>query len=121
MQVSIFGFSLTMAAVGDIIKVYFKNMASRPYSIHPHGVLYAKEHEGANYGDNLFLNGGRVAPGDMFVYTWEVPERAGPGPSDPSSIVWLYHSHVEESQGDYNQRAYDRHQQWLSGTFGHQW
>ena len=28
--------------VGDAIHVVFKNNASRPYSIHPHGVLYAK-------------------------------------------------------------------------------
>ena len=27
---------------------------------------------------------------------WSVPERAGPGPNDPSSIVWRYHSHVDE-------------------------
>ena len=25
-----------------------------------------------------------------------MPERAGPGPNDPSSIVWRYHSHVDE-------------------------
>lgn len=25
-----------------------------------------------------------------------VPERAGPGPADGSSIVWLYHSHTDE-------------------------
>ena len=28
------------AEVGDTIKVVFKNMASRPFSIHPHGVFY---------------------------------------------------------------------------------
>jgi hephaestin len=32
----------------------------------------------------------------MHTYTWEVPERAGPGPGDPSSILWMYHSHVDE-------------------------
>jgi FtsP/CotA-like multicopper oxidase with cupredoxin domain len=37
-----------------------------------------------------------VPPGAKFTYEWEVPERAGPGPEDPSSIVWLYHSHVNE-------------------------
>jgi manganese oxidase len=29
---------------------------------------------------------------------WLVPPRAGPGPRDPNSIVWLYHSHVSERQ-----------------------
>jgi FtsP/CotA-like multicopper oxidase with cupredoxin domain len=37
-----------------------------------------------------------VMPGSTFTYQWNVPERAGPGPQDPSSIVWLYHSHVNE-------------------------
>jgi FtsP/CotA-like multicopper oxidase with cupredoxin domain len=26
-----------------------------------------------------------------------VPERAGPGPGDPSSILWMYHSHFRET------------------------
>jgi manganese oxidase len=34
-----------------------------------------------------------VAPGQTHVYTWQVPERAGPAKGDPSSLVWLYHSH----------------------------
>src|SRR6185436_15033018 len=38
----------------------------------------------------------RAEVGATFTYQWEVPERAGPGPDDPSSIVWLYHSHVDE-------------------------
>ena len=28
------------AEVGDTIEVVFKNLATRPYSIHPHGILY---------------------------------------------------------------------------------
>jgi manganese oxidase len=30
-----------------------------------------------------------------------VPERAGPGPSDPSSVIWLYHAHDHEGVGIY--------------------
>jgi len=26
----------------------------------------------------------------------QVPTRAGPGPSDPSSVMWMYHSHTSE-------------------------
>jgi|EP00966_Prymnesium_polylepis_P275786 hypothetical protein len=33
------------------------------------------------------------------MYTWCVPESAGPGASDGSSIVWLYHDHVHETNG----------------------
>lgn len=38
-----------------------------------------------------------VRPGERFVYTWQVAPRAGPGPADPDSIVWGYHSHVTEN------------------------
>ena len=31
---------LIKAEVGDTIEIVFKNLASREYSIHPHGILY---------------------------------------------------------------------------------
>ncbi len=86
------------AEVGETIKVVFKNNASRPFSMHPHGVFYEKASEGSMYADNVPHDqkiGSMVPPGATFTYQWEVPERAGPGPDDPSSIVWLYHSHVD--------------------------
>lgn len=87
------------AEVGDTIRVVFKNNATRPYSMHPHGVFYKKDSEGALYEDGTSGSDkvdDAVPPGKTHVYTWEVPERAGPGPNDPSSIVWLYHSHAYE-------------------------
>lgn len=87
------------AEVGETIKVVFKNNASRTFSMHPHGVFYEKASEGSMYADNVPHDqkmGSMVPPGGTFTYQWEVPERAGPGPEDPSSIVWLYHSHVDE-------------------------
>ncbi len=87
------------AEVGDTIHILFKNNGTHPYSMHPHGVFYEKASEGAPYDDGVALadkGGDGVAPGKTFAYVWDVPKRAGPGPSDPSSIVWLYHSHVME-------------------------
>ncbi len=87
------------AEVGDTIRVVFKNNATHPYSMHPHGVFYKKDSEGALYEDGTSgadKADDAVPPGKTHVYTWEVPERAGPGPNDPSSIVWLYHSHAYE-------------------------
>lgn len=87
------------AEVGDTIRVVFKNNATEPYSIHPHGVFYLKDSEGSGYDDGTSgadKADDAVPPGATHTYTWEVPERAGPGPGDPSSIVWLYHSHVRE-------------------------
>ena len=34
------------AEVGDLIKVIFRNNGYMPYSMHPHGVFYTKQHEG---------------------------------------------------------------------------
>ncbi len=87
------------AEVGDTIKILFKNNGTHPYSMHPHGVFYEKASEGTAYNDNsdaAAKHGGNVPPGETHTYIWEVPERAGPGPNDPSSLVWLYHSHVNE-------------------------
>ena len=85
------------AEVGDTIKVVFKNNGTHPFTMHPHGVFYAKDSEGAGYNDGSSTpNKNGVPPGETHIYTWEVPERAGPGPNDPSSIVWLYHSHADE-------------------------
>jgi FtsP/CotA-like multicopper oxidase with cupredoxin domain len=87
------------AEVGDTIKIVFRNNGTHPYSLHPHGVFYDKASEGSLYGDGVSAaakGGDAVAPGKTFSYEWDVPERAGPGPGDPSSVVWLYHSHVDE-------------------------
>jgi FtsP/CotA-like multicopper oxidase with cupredoxin domain len=87
------------AEVGGTISILFKNNASRPYSMHPHGVFYDKDSEGAPYDDGTSgkdKEDDAVPPGKTHVYTWKVPERSGPGPNDPSSIVWLYHSHTNE-------------------------
>lgn len=83
------------AVVGDEMHVHFKNLASVPYSMHPHGVFYDKAsegvpHTGGETGDDA------VQPGDEWKYIWKVPSRAGPARSDPTSIIWMYHSHTDE-------------------------
>ncbi len=90
---------LIHAVVGDTIRVVFRNNANRPYSVHPHGVFYPKNSEGVPYNDSTSAADKRddaVAPGATYTYVWLVPERAGPGPMDGSSVMWMYHSHVDE-------------------------
>lgn len=92
---------LLRAEVGDTIKVVFRNKADRPYSMHPHGVFYGKASEGKAYQDGTSgaaRKDDAVPPGDTHTYVWPVPERAGPGPDDPSSVLWMYHSHVHEDE-----------------------
>lgn len=88
---------IVRAGVGDEVKIVFKNNTSIMTSVHPHGVFYTKAHEGSPYNDDTSGDDKKddmVAPGSTYTYEWLVPERAGPGPNDPSSIVWMYHSHV---------------------------
>ncbi len=86
------------ATVGDTIRVVFKNNATRPHTVHPHGVFYDKASEGAPYADldDQKADDG-VAPGTTQTYVWLVPERAGPTHAETNSILWMYHSHVVES------------------------
>ncbi|MEO8623455.1 MAG: multicopper oxidase domain-containing protein [bacterium] len=87
--------------VGDSINVVFRNHASRPYSVHPHGVLYKKDSEGLAYLDGTSgadRADDSVATGATHTYHWFVPERAGPAHGDGSSVFWTYHSHVEEGK-----------------------
>jgi FtsP/CotA-like multicopper oxidase with cupredoxin domain len=88
------------AEVGDTIKIVFRNNATRSYSMHPHGVFYDKDSEGAGYNDGTVGGDKRddgVAPGATHTYTWIASERAGPSPMEGSSVLWMYHSHVNES------------------------
>jgi manganese oxidase len=87
------------AEVGDTIRVVFRNHASHPFGMHPHGVEYAKDSEGADYNDGtkgVEKEDGCVPPNGTHNYVWKVTDAAAPGPEDPSSIVWLYHSHCDE-------------------------
>ena len=87
------------AEVGDTIRVVFRNNAHHPFSVHPHSVFYKKDSEGALYNDGTAdadKTDDAVPPGGTHVYIWPVPERAGPGPGDRSSVMWMYHSHTDE-------------------------
>jgi FtsP/CotA-like multicopper oxidase with cupredoxin domain len=86
-------------SVGDTIRVVFQNNTHHPFSIHPHGVVYKKDGEGSPYNDGTTgrnKSDDAVPPGHRHTYVWPVPERAGPGPMDGSSVLWMYHSHVDE-------------------------
>ncbi|RXN25751.1 hephaestin 1 [Labeo rohita] len=84
------------AEVGDVIVVHMKNFASRPYSLHPHGVFYEKNSEGALYPDGTTgrdKSDDAVAPGESYTYTWHVKPEYAPTEADASCLTWIYHSH----------------------------
>jgi hypothetical protein len=84
------------AEVGDVIVVDFFNRTQIPHSIHPHGVRYDKDNEGA-----MYLPPGRgaaIPPGGKFTYHWLANPGSGPGPTELSSKVWWYHAHTDEAK-----------------------
>ncbi|KAL2391844.1 Hephaestin-like protein [Exophiala dermatitidis] len=85
------------AEVGDTVKVVFRNMASHNHTMHPHGFRYAKSSEGLSSAMQM-TDGNAVPPGQTWTYTWEAPERSGPGPLDPPSLAWTYHSDAAGTQ-----------------------
>lgn len=88
---------LMRAEVGDTIHVVFRNNLNFPVSMHPHGVFYDRDSEGAVYhtGGDDDERAQAVSPGATHTYVWPVPERAGPA-DEMSSVLWMYHSHVNE-------------------------
>jgi len=89
-----------LANVGDTIEVVFKNNTGNPASMHPHGVFYNKDSEGALYEDGTSGDDkadDAVPPGGIHTYIWEVPKRAGPTAWSRNPVIWLYHSHVDEN------------------------
>ncbi|MDJ0780979.1 MAG: multicopper oxidase domain-containing protein [Desulfosarcinaceae bacterium] len=93
------------AEVGDEVVVHFENRTRGSlgfdYGIHPHGFRYDKASEGAVYFgvNNRKVKpgaGAQIGPGGSFTYHWFADEDSSPGSMDPSSLVWWYHSHVDE-------------------------
>ncbi|XP_066096925.1 ceruloplasmin isoform X1 [Saccopteryx bilineata] len=78
------------ADVGDKVTIIFKNMATRPYSIHAHGV----KTESATVTPTL--------PGETRTYLWEIPERSGAGSEDSPCIPWAYYSTVDRVKDLYS-------------------
>ena len=85
---------------GEYLAITFFNRTDQPLSMHPHGVKYDKDSEGAYHLPNPG-RGSAVGPGARFTYVWQLDEQSGPMPDEPSSKGWLYHSHVT-GEGEIN-------------------
>ncbi|KAM4619806.1 ferroxidase HEPHL1 isoform 2-T2 [Polymixia lowei] len=86
------------AEVDDVIVVHLKNFASGNYSMHPHGVFYEKDTEGALYPDGTsgrLKQDDAIPLGGSYTYRWEVRPEFSPTEDDANCLTWVYHSHVE--------------------------
>ena len=90
---------LIRAEVGESIRVVFRNNTRLTVTMHPHGLEYKKDAEGAWYNDGTMgavKADDKIPPGGNYTYIWNVPERSGPAEMDASSVLWMYHSHFVE-------------------------
>ncbi|XP_069009150.1 ceruloplasmin isoform X1 [Embiotoca jacksoni] len=88
---------MLMAEEGDTVFVQLRNIASRPYSIHPHGLNYSKGNEGALYPDGTgpeLKRDDSVRPSATVIYEWTVPDTHSPMSGDSNCVTRFYHSHV---------------------------
>lgn len=93
------------AEVGDTIIVHLHNFASRPYTLHTHGVPYTKANEGALYPDNTSgaeKDDDAVPPGESYTYQWNAVIDGGPSEMDDDCVIRLYHSHMDCSKDSYS-------------------
>jgi FtsP/CotA-like multicopper oxidase with cupredoxin domain len=75
---------LLQAQTGDTVVVNFRNQTGVPVTMHPHGIFYTHDMDGA-YKGKFTEPGGFVENGRTFQYVWE----ARPG----TEGAWLYHDH----------------------------
>ncbi|XP_076011480.1 coagulation factor V isoform X1 [Genypterus blacodes] len=85
------------AQIRDKIKIVFKNMASRPYSIYPHGLTIEKSQEGVNYPAGGNQSRG-VLPGETQTYVWNVLEEDEPLDGDSRCLTRMYYSAVDTAR-----------------------
>ncbi|XP_051003709.1 coagulation factor V [Acomys russatus] len=85
------------AEVDDVIQVRFKNLASRPFSLHAHGLSYEKSSEGKTYEDDSpewFQEDNAVQPNSSYTYVWHATQRSGPENPGSACRAWAYYSAV---------------------------
>ncbi|XP_063431759.1 hephaestin-like [Mytilus trossulus] len=86
---------------GDVLYIHFRNLASRPYGLHPHGVQYFKDSEGSLYMDGT---SGRdklddsVPPGETYTYRWSMLNSFAPTEDDDNCIPVGYHPHIRSNK-----------------------
>ncbi|XP_042593889.1 coagulation factor VIII-like [Cyprinus carpio] len=87
------------AEINDVLTVVFKNLASRPYSFHLHGV-YDKMQGSFSPGTGPEgtkaeeVPGDPVPPGEERVYNWRISRRQGPSASEFDCKAGAYYSDV---------------------------
>uniref|UniRef100_A0A8C5WS62 Plastocyanin-like domain-containing protein n=1 Tax=Laticauda laticaudata TaxID=8630 RepID=A0A8C5WS62_LATLA len=80
--------------VGDEF-IVFKNLASRPYNIYPHGITNVTSfHPIGNQNMKVVP----IRPKQVFTYRWKIMPADGPTRSDPSCLTRYYYSSIKPAK-----------------------
>ncbi|XP_051824853.1 coagulation factor VIII isoform X2 [Antechinus flavipes] len=86
---------LLYGEVGDMLLITFKNLASRPYNIYPHGLTGVSPlHSGRLPKGVKDVKDMPIMPGQTFKYKWEVIVEDGPTQADPRCLTRYYSSFI---------------------------
>uniref|UniRef100_A0A8V0YT16 Coagulation factor VIII n=1 Tax=Gallus gallus TaxID=9031 RepID=A0A8V0YT16_CHICK len=99
--------------VGDQFKIVFRNLASRPYNIYPHGLTSVNPYHAmkpsqgkprANRSALICVLAEKdvkdipIAPGQSFTYRWSITTEDGPTQADPRCLTRFYYSSINPVQ-----------------------
>ncbi|XP_035181806.1 coagulation factor VIII [Oxyura jamaicensis] len=84
--------------VGDQFKIVFRNLASRPYNIYPHGLTSVRPYHAMKSSQVKDVKDIPIAPGQSFTYSWRVTTEDGPTQADPRCLTRFYYSSVNPAR-----------------------
>ncbi|XP_074963057.1 coagulation factor VIII [Phalacrocorax aristotelis] len=81
--------------VGDQFKIVFRNLASRPYNIYPHGLTSVRPYHAMKHSQDKDVKDIPIPPGQSFTYSWKVTTEDGPAQADPRCLTRFYYSSID--------------------------
>uniref|UniRef100_A0A669PRN5 ferroxidase n=1 Tax=Phasianus colchicus TaxID=9054 RepID=A0A669PRN5_PHACC len=85
--------------VGDQFKIVFRNLASRPYNIYPHGLTSVNPYHAMKPSQGKKdVKDIPIAPGESFTYRWSITTEDGPTQADPRCLTRFYYSSINPVQ-----------------------
>ncbi|XP_075017909.1 coagulation factor VIII isoform X2 [Calonectris borealis] len=81
--------------VGDQFKIVFRNLASRPYNIYPHGLTSVRPYHAMKPAQDKDVKDVPIPPGQSFTYSWRVTTEDGPTQADPRCLTRFYYSSID--------------------------
>ncbi|NXK85918.1 FA8 factor, partial [Formicarius rufipectus] len=81
--------------VGDEFKIVFRNLASRPYNIYPHGLTSVRPYYTVKPSQAKDVKDIPIPPGQSFTYSWSLTTEDGPTQADPRCLTRFYYSSID--------------------------